>query len=119
MVSALACGADWVFLPESPPEEGWEESMCNRLSEVIGILLLSTARDSGCVILIRIPKSLWNCQFVQLFKQVKSFLLLSEVKPLAEDFSTLAVPAVSGNAVEKQLEFYFKFFGQSIGSCFK
>uniref|UniRef100_A0A8C0XSG9 Phosphofructokinase domain-containing protein n=1 Tax=Castor canadensis TaxID=51338 RepID=A0A8C0XSG9_CASCN len=33
LVSALACGADWVFLPESPPEEGWEESMCNRLSE--------------------------------------------------------------------------------------
>nr|XP_045007843.1 ATP-dependent 6-phosphofructokinase, platelet type isoform X4 [Jaculus jaculus] len=33
LVSALACGADWVFLPESPPEEGWEESMCIKLSE--------------------------------------------------------------------------------------
>ncbi|XP_012864831.1 PREDICTED: ATP-dependent 6-phosphofructokinase, platelet type [Dipodomys ordii] len=33
LVSALACGADWVFLPESPPEEGWEESMCVKLSE--------------------------------------------------------------------------------------
>ncbi|OBS66299.1 hypothetical protein A6R68_05161, partial [Neotoma lepida] len=33
LVSALACGADWVFLPESPPEEGWEESMCLKLSE--------------------------------------------------------------------------------------
>ncbi|XP_051050744.1 ATP-dependent 6-phosphofructokinase, platelet type isoform X2 [Phodopus roborovskii] len=31
--SALACGADWVFLPESPPEEGWEENMCLKLSE--------------------------------------------------------------------------------------
>ncbi|XP_062954860.1 ATP-dependent 6-phosphofructokinase, platelet type [Cynocephalus volans] len=33
LVSALACGADWVFLPESPPEEGWEEHMCIKLSE--------------------------------------------------------------------------------------
>ncbi|XP_004390083.1 ATP-dependent 6-phosphofructokinase, platelet type [Trichechus manatus latirostris] len=33
LVSALACGADWVFLPESPPEERWEENMCVKLSE--------------------------------------------------------------------------------------
>ncbi|XP_025786796.1 ATP-dependent 6-phosphofructokinase, platelet type [Puma concolor] len=33
LVSALACGADWVFLPESPPEEGWQEKMCVKLSE--------------------------------------------------------------------------------------
>uniref|UniRef100_A0A2K5C354 ATP-dependent 6-phosphofructokinase n=1 Tax=Aotus nancymaae TaxID=37293 RepID=A0A2K5C354_AOTNA len=33
LVSALGCGADWVFLPESPPEEGWEEQMCVKLSE--------------------------------------------------------------------------------------
>ncbi|XP_028625728.1 ATP-dependent 6-phosphofructokinase, platelet type isoform X3 [Grammomys surdaster] len=33
LVSALACGADWVFLPESPPEENWEENMCLKLSE--------------------------------------------------------------------------------------
>ena len=34
LVSALACGADWVFIPEMPPEDGWEESMCQKLSEV-------------------------------------------------------------------------------------
>ncbi|XP_078465887.1 ATP-dependent 6-phosphofructokinase, platelet type isoform X5 [Lampetra planeri] len=33
LVSALACGADWVFIPESPPEEGWEEKMCTKLTE--------------------------------------------------------------------------------------
>uniref|UniRef100_A0A8B9I9P2 6-phosphofructokinase n=1 Tax=Anser brachyrhynchus TaxID=132585 RepID=A0A8B9I9P2_9AVES len=33
LVSALACGADWVFIPEYPPEEGWEDSMCVKLSE--------------------------------------------------------------------------------------
>ncbi|XP_053186505.1 ATP-dependent 6-phosphofructokinase, platelet type-like isoform X1 [Scomber japonicus] len=33
LVSALACGADWVFIPEMPPEDGWEESMCQKLSE--------------------------------------------------------------------------------------
>lgn len=33
LVSALACGADWVFIPESPPQEGWEDLMCSKLSE--------------------------------------------------------------------------------------
>ncbi|XP_034038273.1 ATP-dependent 6-phosphofructokinase, platelet type-like isoform X2 [Thalassophryne amazonica] len=32
LVSALACGADWVFIPEMPPEEGWEDVMCQKLS---------------------------------------------------------------------------------------
>lgn len=34
LVSALACGADWVFIPEMPPEDGWEDNMCQKLSEV-------------------------------------------------------------------------------------
>ncbi|XP_064410721.1 ATP-dependent 6-phosphofructokinase, platelet type isoform X3 [Latimeria chalumnae] len=33
LVSALACGADWVFIPESPPQDGWEDLMCSKLSE--------------------------------------------------------------------------------------
>lgn len=33
-VSALASGADWVFIPEAPPEDGWEEHFCARLGEV-------------------------------------------------------------------------------------
>ncbi|MEE6467180.1 hypothetical protein FKM82_007158 [Ascaphus truei] len=33
LVSALACGADWVFIPESPPVEGWEDLLCTKLSE--------------------------------------------------------------------------------------
>uniref|UniRef100_UPI00398EA3F4 ATP-dependent 6-phosphofructokinase, platelet type-like isoform X4 n=1 Tax=Pristiophorus japonicus TaxID=55135 RepID=UPI00398EA3F4 len=33
LVSALACGADWVFIPESPPGDGWEDQMCQKLSE--------------------------------------------------------------------------------------
>ncbi|XP_077955811.1 ATP-dependent 6-phosphofructokinase, platelet type isoform X2 [Gasterosteus aculeatus] len=33
MVSALACGADWVFIPEMPPGDGWEDVMCQKLSE--------------------------------------------------------------------------------------
>ncbi|XP_034042427.1 ATP-dependent 6-phosphofructokinase, liver type [Thalassophryne amazonica] len=31
LVSALASGADWLFIPEAPPQEGWEERMCSRL----------------------------------------------------------------------------------------
>ncbi|XP_077413220.1 ATP-dependent 6-phosphofructokinase, platelet type-like isoform X1 [Vanacampus margaritifer] len=33
LVSALACGADWVFFPEMPPEDDWEDNMCLKLSE--------------------------------------------------------------------------------------
>ncbi|XP_036374565.1 ATP-dependent 6-phosphofructokinase, platelet type-like isoform X6 [Megalops cyprinoides] len=33
LVSALACGADWVLIPEMPPEVGWEDQMCQKLSE--------------------------------------------------------------------------------------
>ncbi|KAM9321611.1 ATP-dependent 6-phosphofructokinase, muscle type [Gastrophryne carolinensis] len=36
LVTALACGADWVFIPESPPEVDWEEHLCRRLSETRG-----------------------------------------------------------------------------------
>lgn len=46
LVSALACGADWVFLPESPPEEGWQEDMCVKLSEVTCVPCPLTARAS-------------------------------------------------------------------------
>uniref|UniRef100_A0A2I3HJ20 6-phosphofructokinase type C n=1 Tax=Nomascus leucogenys TaxID=61853 RepID=A0A2I3HJ20_NOMLE len=57
LVSALACGADWVFLPESPPEEGWEEQMCVKLSEVMRVPWPLIAGDAGCIALIRIPTS--------------------------------------------------------------
>ncbi|XP_074123286.1 ATP-dependent 6-phosphofructokinase, platelet type isoform X2 [Sminthopsis crassicaudata] len=33
LVSALACGADWVFIPEYPPEKDWEKLLCVKLSE--------------------------------------------------------------------------------------
>ncbi|KAL7989871.1 hypothetical protein Chor_012537 [Crotalus horridus] len=33
LITALASGADWVFIPESPPEDGWEEHLCRRLTE--------------------------------------------------------------------------------------
>lgn len=47
LVSALACGADWVFLPESPPEEGWQENMCVKLSEVTRVLFPVPRGGSG------------------------------------------------------------------------
>ncbi|XDV51087.1 hypothetical protein PO909_020035 [Leuciscus waleckii] len=33
VVSALASGADWLFIPEAPPEDDWENHMCARLGE--------------------------------------------------------------------------------------
>uniref|UniRef100_A0A803TP51 ATP-dependent 6-phosphofructokinase n=1 Tax=Anolis carolinensis TaxID=28377 RepID=A0A803TP51_ANOCA len=35
LVTALASGADWVFIPESPPEDDWEEHLCRRLTELV------------------------------------------------------------------------------------
>lgn len=32
LVGALATEADWVFIPEWPPEDGWEDTLCNKLS---------------------------------------------------------------------------------------
>lgn len=34
LVAALASEADWVFIPEWPPEKGWEEVLCNKLAKV-------------------------------------------------------------------------------------
>ena len=34
LVAALACEADWVFIPEWPPEHGWEDVLCDKLAQV-------------------------------------------------------------------------------------
>jgi 6-phosphofructokinase len=34
LVAALASEADWVFLPEWPPEKGWETTLCEKLAQV-------------------------------------------------------------------------------------
>ncbi|XP_075266266.1 ATP-dependent 6-phosphofructokinase, muscle type-like isoform X2 [Convolutriloba macropyga] len=31
LVSAIASAADWLFIPEDPPAEGWEEALCEKL----------------------------------------------------------------------------------------
>ncbi|XP_061834538.1 phosphofructokinase, muscle b [Nerophis lumbriciformis] len=33
LVTALACAADWVFIPEMPPEQDWEDHLCRRLTQ--------------------------------------------------------------------------------------
>ncbi|XP_034392829.1 phosphofructokinase, muscle a [Cyclopterus lumpus] len=33
LVTALSCGADWVFIPEMPPDEDWENHLCRRLAD--------------------------------------------------------------------------------------
>ncbi|MCB0569632.1 MAG: 6-phosphofructokinase [Phaeodactylibacter sp.] len=39
LMAGLACGADWVFIPESPPKPGeWEDNMC---------ALLKAGREAG------------------------------------------------------------------------
>ena len=31
LMAAISCGADWLFIPEQPPKEGWEDEMCKLL----------------------------------------------------------------------------------------
>ena len=32
-MAGIAGGADWVFIPENPPEPGWEDAMCEKVSQ--------------------------------------------------------------------------------------
>ncbi len=34
LMAAICTGADWLFIPEMPPREGWEENMCSLITEV-------------------------------------------------------------------------------------
>ena len=34
LMSAISTGADWMFLPEMPPKEGWEDDMCSVITKV-------------------------------------------------------------------------------------
>lgn len=40
MVTALGSDADWVFMPEAPPEPGWEDQLCNKLKSVCANLII-------------------------------------------------------------------------------
>lgn len=51
LVSALACGADWVLIPEMPPEDGWEDKMCQKLSAVTLSYLFPTVNPMNCIAL--------------------------------------------------------------------
>lgn len=42
LVSALASEADWVFIPEWPPEQGWQDKLCNKLAQVCWCVLVFT-----------------------------------------------------------------------------
>ncbi|XP_036616326.1 ATP-dependent 6-phosphofructokinase, muscle type [Trichosurus vulpecula] len=33
LITSIACGADWVFVPECPPQDDWEDHLCRRLTE--------------------------------------------------------------------------------------
>ena len=33
-MAALASEADWVFIPECPPEAGWQDTLCKKLAAV-------------------------------------------------------------------------------------
>jgi 6-phosphofructokinase len=44
LVTALGSDADWVFIPESPPEPGWEDQLCNKLKSVSYSTVFSTIR---------------------------------------------------------------------------
>ena len=33
LMAGIAGGADWVFIPEKPPEPGWEDAMCDQIGQ--------------------------------------------------------------------------------------
>jgi 6-phosphofructokinase 1 len=40
LMAAISVGADWLFIPEMPPREDWEDNMCSLITEVSLILLI-------------------------------------------------------------------------------
>lgn len=60
LVTALSCGADWVFIPEMPPDEGWEDHLCRRLTYVTSINII-TALLNIIVNIIIINCDCLNC----------------------------------------------------------
>ena len=32
LAAGLASDADWILIPENPPEKGWEQKLCKRLA---------------------------------------------------------------------------------------
>ena len=48
LVAALACEADFVFIPESPHLEGWEDKLCKKLRSVSLHATFTKAQKMGC-----------------------------------------------------------------------
>ncbi|XP_053492354.1 phosphofructokinase, muscle b isoform X1 [Ictalurus furcatus] len=54
LITALASGADWVFIPEMPPEEGWEDHLCRRLANQrslgyrLNVIILAEGATDRC-----------------------------------------------------------------------
>jgi hypothetical protein len=81
LVAALASEADWVLIPEWPPEKGWEDVLCNKLAQVSG-----WSHHHWLIVLF----SMWPNLFAQNF-----FVDLSVVVVLDREFSvTLTVVVV-------------------------
>ena len=53
LMSAISTGADWVFIPESPPKDTWEDDMCANITKV-SVLAFSLRR---CAMLTRCKRT--------------------------------------------------------------
>lgn len=42
LMSAISTGADWLFIPEMPPRDGWEDDMCSIITKVSRIYLVTS-----------------------------------------------------------------------------
>ncbi|GMF91807.1 unnamed protein product [Aspergillus oryzae] len=41
LMSAISTGADWLFIPEMPPREGWEDDMCDIITKRRTIVIVA------------------------------------------------------------------------------
>ncbi|KAF4078717.1 hypothetical protein AMELA_G00184820 [Ameiurus melas] len=54
IITVARSGADWVFIPEMPPEEGWEDHLCRRLANQrslgyrLNIIILAEGATDRC-----------------------------------------------------------------------
>jgi len=79
LVAALASEADWVLVPEWPPERGWEDVLCNKLSQVCHVYFASDSVLKHILIHVHIDFTWVFCIYAVLWCIEIDYLILSVV----------------------------------------
>uniref|UniRef100_A0A672NWC6 ATP-dependent 6-phosphofructokinase n=1 Tax=Sinocyclocheilus grahami TaxID=75366 RepID=A0A672NWC6_SINGR len=84
LVSALACGADWVLIPEMPPKDGWEEQIEDCVLSLLQLVVRCLGFDTRVTILGHVQRGGTPSAFDRILASrmgVEAVLALLEASP--------------------------------------